>query len=190
MINRKKLNPPAKLHSNSLSFFVMRNCLSCPAIKPFNMRTFACPALIVIVTFFACNTTAPDALSKEKLPLEGTWKLFTGILIEKGDSVITDYTKDRSFIKVINATHFAFMGHDLINGKDSTAFYTSGGGKYELSGNAYTEHLEYCNDRQWEGNDFHFTVSVSGDTLVQQGVEKIESAGVDRINIEKYVRLK
>ena len=64
------------------------------------------------------------------------------------------------------------MGHDLTKGKDSAAFYTSGGGKYELKDSSYTEHLEYCSDRQWEGNDFHFTVTITNDTLVQQGIEK------------------
>jgi len=61
---------------------------------------------------------------------------------------------------------------------------------YELKDSAYTEHLEYCSDRAWEGNDFHFTVTISNDTLIQQGIEKIEAAGVNRINIEKYTRVK
>jgi hypothetical protein len=33
-------------------------------------------------------------------------------------------------------------------------------------------------------------VSINNDTLIQQGIEKIDSLGVNRINIEKYVRLK
>ena len=55
---------------------------------------------------------------------------------------------------------------------------------------ADTEHLEYCNDRQWEGNDFAFTITIKNDTLVQTGIEKVESAGVNRLNIERYVRIK
>jgi hypothetical protein len=120
----------------------------------------------------------------------GTWQLISGTLIEKNDTTVTDYTHGKSFIKVINATHFAFMGHDLNKGKDSTTFYSSGGGRYDLKDSAYTEHLEYCNDRQWEGNSFDFIVHINNDTLVQQGVEKIDSLGVNRVNIEKYVRLK
>ena len=91
---------------------------------------------------------------------------------------------------MINDSHFAFAGHDLNKGKDSTAFFSSGSGKYELADSNYTEHLQYCNDRQWEGNDFHFTVTISNDTLIQQGIEKIDSIGVNRLNIEKYIRLK
>jgi hypothetical protein len=53
----------------------------------------------------------------------------------------------------------------------------------------YTEHLEYCSARNWEGNDFKFTISIKADTLIQTGVEKVESAGVNRVNIEKYIRV-
>jgi hypothetical protein len=54
----------------------------------------------------------------------------------------------------------------------------------------YTEHLAYCSARNWEGNDFSFTISIKNDTLIQSGIEKVETAGVNRINIEKYVRIK
>jgi hypothetical protein len=121
--------------------------------------------------------------------LEGTWKLITGTVIEKGDTISTDYTKNISFIKIINNTHFAFLQHDLKKGLDSNAVFVSGGGRYSLSGSLYTEHLEYCNARNWEGNDFNFTISIQADTLIQTGVEKVESAGVNRINIEKYIRI-
>jgi hypothetical protein len=29
---------------------------------------------------------------------------------------------------------------------------------------------------EWEGNDFHFTITINNDTLVQQGIEKIDSS--------------
>ena len=124
------------------------------------------------------------------LPLTGTWKLLSGTLIENGDTVITDYTQGRSFIKIINETHFAFTLHDLNKGQDSTAVFSSGAGRYEVKDSLYTEHLEYCTDRNWEGHDFTFTVSIQNDTLIQSGMEKIESEGIDRMNIEKYVRIK
>ena len=151
------------------------------------MKNFVC--LVILTSLcFACNNVPTKETENG---IQGTWQLISGTTIEKNDTTVTDYTKDKSFIKVINANHFAFMGHDLNKGKDSaTTFYSSGGGKYELKDSAYTEHLEYCNDRQWEGNDFSFTISIRNDTLVQQGIEKIDSIDVNRINIEKYVRLK
>ena len=124
------------------------------------------------------------------IPLVGTWQLISGTLIEKGDTVITDYSKNVSFIKIINDTHFAFLQHDLQKGKDTAAVFVAGGGKYTLKDNLYTEHLEYCSARNWEGNDFSFTITIKNDTLIQSGVEIIEREGINRVNIEKYFRVK
>ena len=147
--------------------------------------------LITAVLISCSAPTEKGQSAKTITPLEGTWRLLSGTTIEKGDSTITNYTKGKAFIKIINDTHFAFLSHDLNKGKDSaTAAFSSGGGSYSLADSIYTEHLEYCSDRQWEGNSFEFTVSITGDTLTQKGIEKIENIGVNRINIEKYIRLK
>lgn len=155
-----------------------------------SILAFACAVVLMV----SCNnesTITTTATTVNKLPIEGTWKLQTGTLIEKGDTTVTDYTKNLSFIKIINGDHFAFLNHDLTKGKDTaTAAFSAGGGKYTLKDSTYTEHLEYCSDRQWEGNDFTFTITINNDTLVQTGIEKIESAGVNRLNIERYVRMK
>ena len=131
-----------------------------------------------------------NALKPSPIPVAGTWQLITGTLIEKGDTVVTHYTKNISFIKIINDTHFAFLQHYLSKGKDSVPVFVSGGGSYSITDSLYTEHLEYCSDRNWEGNDFRFTILIKNDTLIQSGVEKVESAGINRINIEKYIRVK
>lgn len=142
----------------------------------------------VALIIFSCAKETPK---EEKNPIVGTWKLFKGTLVENGDTTVTNYTSDLSFIKIINETHFAFLQHDLSKGEDSvTAVFVAGGGMYSLHGDVYEEHLEYCSARKWEGNDFKFTISIKNDTLIQRGVEKVENAGVDRINEEKYVRLK
>lgn len=140
---------------------------------------------VILASCVKQSQEQPDAL-----PIEGTWQLISGTIIENGDTTITDYTQKQSMIKVINKTHFSFLSHDLNQGKDSTALFGAGGGEYTLNGNQYTEHLVYCNAREWEGHTFQFTVSIKHDTLVQSGIEKIESAGIGRINIERYVRVK
>jgi hypothetical protein len=146
---------------------------------------------VACVILLSCNTSVQNNESGQAtLPIAGTWKLLTGTLIEKGDTTVTDYTTGKEFIKIINDSHFAFLDHDLNKGKDSAAEFSSGGGDYTLKDSLYTENLVYCNDRQWEGNEFHFTVTIKNDTLVQQGVEKIDSLGVNRINTERYVRVK
>lgn len=142
------------------------------------------------IFLLSCNSASEHTESKPAgLPLAGTWQLLQGTLIEKGDTTITDYTHQVSFIKIINDTHFAFLEHDKNQDKDSAVF-VSGGGHYSLEDSLYTEHLEYCNAREWEGHDFTFVISIHQDTLTQTGREKVKDAGVDRINIEKYVRLK
>jgi hypothetical protein len=154
------------------------------------MKRITAIALICILLVSCKEKTTTNASTQSSLPLTGTWRLLTGTTIEKGDTVVTDHTKNLSFIKIINDTHFAFLQHDLNKGKDSVATFVAGGGSYSLRDSSYTEHLEYCSAREWEGNDFKFTISIKNDTLIQSGVEKVESAGVDRINIEKYVRVK
>lgn len=133
----------------------------------------------------SCNSQ-----SAASLRLNGTWRLISGTTITKGVSTVTDYTKDSRFIKIINDDHFAFLKHDINSPKDSSNHFDAGGGAYTLTGNQYTEHLDYYSDRNWEGKTFQFTVTISNDTLIQRGMEKVEGAGVDREIIERYVREK
>jgi hypothetical protein len=141
---------------------------------------------------FLFVTLAIVIISCEEKPMsvEGTWQLFSATLVEKGDTTVTDFSKDLRMIKIINKTHFSFLNHDLKQGKDSTnAVFSAGGGRYNLEGNTYTEYLEFCNARGWEGHEFKFEVTLRNDTLIQQGVEKLENLGIERLNIEKYVRV-
>jgi len=146
--------------------------------------------LSLTILLASCGKKTNSPGTKSAVPIIGTWKLISGTLIENGDTTITGYTRNVSFIKIINETHFAFLQHDLSHGKDSSAVFVAGGGQYTLSDSIYTEHLEYCNDRVWEGNDFTFVVTVKNDTLIQRGIEKVQDAGVNRMNIEIYVREK
>ena len=147
---------------------------------------------ILTIAFMACGTktTHENTATKQAIPLVGTWQLISGMTIEKGDTTKTDYTTGQSFIKIINNTHFAFLKHDLSGGKGKTATYDSGGGRYTLVDSLYTEELDYCTEREWEKHSFNFTLSIHNDTLTQQGTEVVETAGVNRINVEQYVRVK
>ena len=142
--------------------------------------------IFISIVLISCAT---ETRRSKAIPITGTWQLLNGTLVEKGDTTVTDYTKKMSFIKIINDTHFAFLQHDLNKGKDSAVF-VAGGGSYSIKDSLYTEHLQYCSAREWEGNDFTFTITIKNDTLTQSGIEKVDSAGVNRINIEKYVRVK
>jgi hypothetical protein len=148
---------------------------------------------LTLATFLAVSCDAPKTdtgSTEDLLPIEGTWKLLSETKIQKTDTTYSEASKDLPMIKIINKTHFSFLRHDLHQGKDSSALFVAGGGRYTLKDSTYTEYLEYCNSREWENNTFHFTVDVANDTLVQKGTERIEELGIDRIIIEKYSRVK
>ncbi|HEY4937180.1 MAG TPA: hypothetical protein VII44_11395 [Puia sp.] len=147
--------------------------------------------ILVFSVLLSCESNQNTEKQVIKVnPLIGTWELISGTTIQGKDTTVTDYTKGRKFLKIINGSHFAFAGHDLTKGKDSVAFYSSGAGTYTLKDSIYTEHLQFCSDRVWEGNDFTFTILIQNDSLTQTGIEKIEKIGVNRLNIERYIRLK
>jgi hypothetical protein len=148
------------------------------------MKYTPLPLLAAMSFLLSCNSQ-PDAT----LHLNGTWRLVSGTTITKGVSTVTDYTKESTMIKIINDTHFAFLKHDLNSPKDSSNHFDAGGGSYTLAGDKYTEHLDYYVDRNWEGKTFPFTVSISNDTLIQRGMEKVEQENIDREIIERYVRV-
>lgn len=152
---------------------------------------FKIVTLLMASAFFSCKGKKEGTAPKSsQFSIIGTWQLINSTVIEKGDTIVTDYTKNISFIKVINDTHFAFLQHDLSKGKDTGAIFVAGGGSYTLSNSLYKEHLEYCTDRNWENTDFKFTIELKKDTLIQSGAEIVESAGIKRITTESYVRVR
>jgi hypothetical protein len=147
------------------------------------------PATIALMIALLVSCNAGTKKDINRLPINGTWQLISGTTITGKDSTVTDYTKGQRMIKIINDDHFAFLKHDLNAPADSSNNFDAGGGSYTLAGDAYTEHLDYYKDRNWEGKAFNFTVSIQNDTLIQKGIEKVEKAGIDREIIEKYVRV-
>lgn len=144
-----------------------------------------------MIVLLSCGADTEKSVSRSApSPIVGTWQLLQATLIEKGDTTVTNSSSNTSFIKIINETHFAFLQHDLKKGKDAAVLFVAGGGRYSLKDSLYTEQLEYCSAREWEGHDFPFTITLNADTLTQFGREVVAEAGVDRINIEKYVRVK
>lgn len=146
--------------------------------------------MIVILMFLlsTCSSVDSKKIDSDKVNLNGTWQLLNGTTITKGVSAITDYTKGQKMIKIINETHFAFLKHGT--NKDSLLNFDAGGGSYTLNGNNYTEHLDFYNDKNWEGKLFKFKIKFNNDTLIQSGLERVEKENIDRIIIEKYIRVK
>ena len=143
--------------------------------------------LSICIMLGACST---EKNKEEALAATGTWRLVSGLSIQEGDTTFTDYTTGPEGIKIITKTHFAFLIHDLNKGRDSTtATFVSGGGRASVDGLKYTEYLDYCNYREWEGEKFEFDLLLKPDTLVQTGIEKVEATDTERKIIETYVRV-
>ena len=140
-----------------------------------------------VLSLLSCSDKA-EKTRDSALDIQGTWQLISATTIEKGSSQVTDYTGKLKMIKMFNNTHFAFLKHSL-NPKD-TADFDAGGGTFVLDKDNYTEHLEYYKNKDWEGKTFNFKLSINKDTLTQKGVEKVEGAGIDRVIIEKYIKVK
>lgn len=141
-------------------------------------------SLLIPFLYISCK---PEP--SKSLPIEGTWELVSATSTE-GDSTFSTFDPTRKMIKILNATHFAFLNHTL-NAKDSAAApFSAGGGTFTLVDSTYTEHLDYFVDPAWENHTFPFTVTINQDTLVQKGVEKLEELGIDRVIVEKYRRVK
>lgn len=140
--------------------------------------------VMAMFMFSGCSTNQPE------VPIQGTWELISATTIEK-DSTFSTFDPSHKMIKIVNATHFAFLNHALNRAKDSSATaFSAGGGKYSLVDSTYTENLEYFNDKAWENTKFQFVVKIIGDTLIQKGIEKVDKLGIDRVIIEKYKRVK
>jgi hypothetical protein len=147
---------------------------------------------LAAIALVSCNPKPAASITETPpaSPMVGTWKLVSAVTVTKGDTVKDYPVPNQEMIKVLNATHFAFMRHDLSKGKGKDATYTAGGGTYDFKGDKYTEHLAYLNAREWEGRSFDFTVQFKHDTLVQKGIEKIDSLNINHEIIETYVKQK
>ena len=140
-------------------------------------------SLLLTQILFGCNTKESTS------SLVGTWELISATTTEK-DTTFSTFDPTHKMIKLLNATHFAFLNHAVDRTKDSSATaFSAGGGRYTLADSTYTEQLAYFTDKAWENHDFTFTVTISGDTLIQKGVEKVEKLGIDRVIVEKYIRV-
>lgn len=151
--------------------------------------------LLLLLAFSAlalasCTNQTETKKAASGQPINGTWKLISAKVITKGDTVNTFPVENQEMIKQFNDTHFSFFKHDINKGKGKTAIFDSGSGTYTLNGDNYEEHLQYCNYRDWENLKFNFTVNIKNDTLVQRGIEKIDSLNVNHEIVETYVKLK
>jgi hypothetical protein len=121
---------------------------------------------------------------KVKNSIQGTWKLVYAEIREQDSIQVKDLT-NTDFIKIINADHFAFFNQD----RGTSDNFMSGAGSYAYNGTDYVETLDFISLTELRGHEFPFQLEIKGDSLIQQGHEKVEEAGLDRYILEKYVRI-
>lgn len=137
---------------------------------------------LVLLLNIACSTKPTNNLN-------GTWQLVSSEVNANG-AITHDKMEDKKMIKIINDTHFAFLNHDLKGGKDSTnVVFVAGGGTCTRTDSTYSETLEYCNYRDYEGLKVDFKVQFSQDTLILSGHEVKEDLKVDQYITEKYIKI-
>ncbi|HEY3403129.1 MAG TPA: hypothetical protein VGK59_07070 [Ohtaekwangia sp.] len=159
------------------------------------MKTINLFTVLILIVLASCKTETKQLTLKDELM--GSWKLIYAVSIKK-DTTIHNDPPGTTMIKILNDTHFAFMQHDVKQPGDTTTsaagrIFGAGGGTYDLEGSSYTEHLEYCSARGYEGHDFNFNIEIKGDTLIQTGIEKLKDIGVGDENVqlvEKYIRIR
>ena len=141
---------------------------------------------ITIVVGLCTGSCSKDVKEQEQSgsTLEGTWKM-TYAEIRENDSVQVKDLSSTDFIKIINQSHFAFFNQE----RDTQDNFTAGAGTYTFDGSEYVENLDFINFMDYRGHTFSFQVEIKGDSLIQQGHEKIEASGIDRYILEKYVRI-
>lgn len=134
--------------------------------------------------------------------LMGEWRLLSATLsVNEEQNSILD--PNRQFIKLFTRTHFAFFSRlperprftlppsdtQLTAGARS---FDAGGGRYEVQGNSYVEHIDYCSFPNYEGQSIAFALRYERGVLTQQGTYPLVRLGlgaVDGYLVETYQKL-
>ncbi len=107
--------------------------------------------LLIIVISFICLVSC--AAEKDN-PLEGTWVLSSG-----------EFT---GALKIINKTHFATVSQDT--SKQRSHFNA---GTYSLSGDTYTENIEFFSIlTDLIGDSFSYKIKIEGNRFTMSPLEK------------------
>ena len=147
-------------------------------------------AAALLIALAGCNEKRDTQEVTGNPSIAGTWKLVSSRVITRGDTVATYPVRNQEMIKIFNDHSFAFFKHDINKAQGDSAVFVAGGGTYTLRGEDYAEHLDYCNYREWENRDFNFKLRTRNDSLIQTGIEKIDSLNVNQEIVEIYVRKK
>ena len=97
-------------------------------------------------------------------PLDGAWEMIRGTQTRADGSVVEITRSDRQALKIIGSGHFVYISQD-----GPEAFHGAHGGRCNIEGNEYTEHVEYASVEQMRGQSYTFEFRLEGDELRVQG---------------------
>lgn len=119
----------------------------------------------MVAVAIAVVLTAQQEPKKSSPSHLGTWQL-ASFKYGTGQPDFTDYPPSQRRIKLITDTHFTWVDFDTTTKKvTSTA-----GGTYTLSGNTYTESIDFGRGMDtYLGQKHAFTIRVEDDTLLLSG---------------------
>ena len=122
---------------------------------------FSAVAALVFTTALVAQQ-APEEISGTHL---GTWKL---VSTKYGNATeFSEYPKESQRVKLITATHFAWVDYDTQTKKVSS----TAGGQFSLRDGVYTETIEFVGEgmEPYLGKKQEFTIKIDGDKLFQSG---------------------
>jgi hypothetical protein len=114
--------------------------------------------LIIVVSSVTFAPTQGKAIEQNKI--EGTWELVS--------RDVGNFSERMREIKLISPKHFVWVVYDI---KKRKPLFT-GGGSYTLTGESYTEHMDFMDGKGAEalvGKDQVFTLKIDGEILVLSG---------------------
>jgi hypothetical protein len=91
-------------------------------------------------------------------PLDGAWEMVRGQQTRADGSVVEITRDDRQALKIIGSGHFVYISQD---GPD--AFHGAHGGRCEIDGSEYTEHVDHASLGQMRGQSYTFEFRLEGD---------------------------
>ncbi len=122
--------------------------------------------------------------------LVGSWQLMHEEIRINGKTIPTFNPATHKMMKLFNDTHFAFVSngdkrprftsYQLTPEEKVIAFenFGGGGGRYTFADGYLTEHIEYMNYPNYEGESIRFKITIDGDTMIQEGDYPITKLGL------------
>ena len=131
------------------------------------MRT--CYGFAALVMLIGCTTQAnvsastASAAAQRDTRLVGTWELVSTLATRNDSVVMRGGPPGITSMKILNATDYA-----VITRRDGQ-FMRAGGGRYTLSGNTYSEHVDISSGQYAPNTVATFTIRLDGDMWTTEG---------------------